>query len=235
MELNLNRFRDNQRGKVYKAEQKTSWYWTFKAESRKEFYDFIDLVMQTELPNEAYEIKHTKQKGAYFQQRKVLVLNFASRVLQYSVALHEIAHAITRDEDEAHGPLFAYTFLNLINEYMGSFYADEFQKRFDECKVCYDHNRKYSKAAKNSWITKKKGHFSIPITPSLYKSIEFRLDAYQDRYGVSLSKTRLYVPVDTSREELRDILSTVCCDAFTSRQIRGAYRWKDRVLNEISL
>lgn len=229
-------FRDNQRSKIYKAEANSKWYWKLKAESTKEFYEFIQLVMENELPNNPYQIKHTKKSGAWFAQRRNLELNFAKHIFQFGVALHEIAHAITKDEDEAHGPQFAYTLLNLVNEYLGASYADELETQFNNQNVCYDFNKKYSKkAADKNWIVKKGNQYAIPITPSIRSCIEMDLEFLQKEFNVSLSKTRLYVPDIVERKDIKEICYFVEQGAFSKKQVKGIHDWEMRIIQELFL
>lgn len=209
----------------------------------------VRLVMADKMPQTKFEIKHTRRGGAWFRalnfdysSRPHLLteceLNFAHQDMSVGVILHEIAHAITFDADESHGPIFCHVFLDLVREYMGEFYADSLRDCFDAVGVMYDPQYEVStKAAREGWIKtrQKNGRqvYAIPMQGYLAEAAQEALPILQERYGwdFDFSKTRLYLPVTMEPADcskfFNDFKWNSLVDHWTLR------KWRDRIFEEL--
>lgn len=249
----MNRVRDNQRTKLYRAEWEVKQL--FPIVSREELYEFIDFVMESELSNMRYTVAHTRKRGAWCRYKngylregdvvEEVELNFASDCMTLFIAIHEICHAICPSPEgyEPHGPQFAQKQLELTRDYLGEKYAETLEEGYKKYGVKYGDEIFSStsrKAANSSWITEKRYYYSIPITPTQRYLVEDALlyyfnDAYKEM--IALKKTRLEVVKSIWYEDFVYIIgkleeAAICC-SYSDRQRDGMQEWCWKVRGEL--
>lgn len=233
----MGRIRDNQRSKVYKAENSCKWYRV--PCSKEELYEMIHLVMEMEAPDKEYEICHTRRGGAWCRAGREL--NFYD--MSIGIALHEISHLLNWGE-EAHGPRFCVTFLRLVREYMGEMYYEQLMQAMDDNGVIYgDYETSIKnpqrKAAKQSWLTDRGDEWSIPVSKCQYPALKWSVGYMKNEnpnYPARLTKSRLYIRKGLDEWDFNQLIITIkegfeCSE--TDRGFLAGMEYADRIKWEI--
>jgi len=244
------KIRDSQRTKLYRAEWEVKQL--FPIVLKEELDEFIDFVMESELPDMKYTIAHTRRTGAWCRYKKVthgvveeVELNFSPIGMTLFLALHEICHAILPSPEghEAHGPQFAQEQLRLTRDYLGEKYAEILEEGYKKYKVKYGEevfSNTAKKAASSPWITEKRDCYSIPVTRTQRELVEEAIEYYFNtayKEMISLKKTRLEVSKGIWYEDFVHIVgkledaASYC--SYSDRQRDGMHEWCWKVRGEL--